>query len=126
MALAATLFVALAISPGNEAVAQTFFDGMASGDVEQIKLADAVTFSGPLLNEPLSGKPAVSSFLDGVAAQLSITVEQTYLSETGTCSEVTARSASGIQTEEAICLDIQDGEVTSIRLYFDPRPFLED
>ena len=94
---------------------------------DQLPLAADATFIGSLLSEPIVGKDQVVSFLNRVAPSVQLKqVKQSFEGDGGACAElVFVFQNQDVTLEEAHCIRIGDGKITSIRLYYDPRPLLE-
>ena len=94
-----------------------------------LPLTEDVTFDGSLLPEPIMGRDAVVSFLNRVVPSLgikSVEIQQRFETADGACVEILFDYETLGQLEYAHCLEIEDGQISAIRLYFDPRPFLRE
>lgn len=94
--------------------------------VESLPLADDVEFMGSALEAPFEGAAAVKAFLSRVQPALErIEVRQITTGPKGGCLELVAHTKwTETPLEEVHCLGVEDGQITRIRLYFDPRPLL--
>ena len=101
------------------------FQTMSADD---LPLTNDVTFDGTLLQQQVSGRQAVVSFLNTTIPRLgfiSVSVRQKFETSTGACAEMVFEYKERGSLEYAHCLEIEDGRIAAIRLYFDPRPFLQ-
>ncbi|MEO0365957.1 MAG: hypothetical protein AAF265_10725 [Pseudomonadota bacterium] len=111
----------------SQPVLDTYLSVFKTNTADDLPLADDVTFLGALLPEPIVGRDQVIVFLNRVAPSVQLTqVKQAFESPSGACAELVFALQDGdLIMEEAHCIRIRDGEIVSIRLYFDPRPLLE-
>ncbi len=106
-----------------------YFTLYETQSADDLPLTDDVTFDGSLLSETIVGKGNVVAFLNRVVANLgfqSVEVIQRLESDEGACAELIFHYETRGQVEYAHCLEFEEGQISAIRLYFDPRPFLED
>lgn len=93
---------------------------------ETLALTEDATFYGPLLSEPIKGRDQITQFYSQVLPSLElIEVTHAYEGPNGGCAELVFKLGER-ELEEAHCIRFEQGRITSIRLYFDPRPFLGD
>ena len=110
-------------------IAEAYIDALQEKSMDDLPLATDVTFSGPLLPEPIVGRGPVSAFLNRVAPALaSVDVKSINTHDKGACieTEVVFASMPDRSLPEVACLSVNQGEITGIRLYFDPRPLIDD
>ena len=110
-------------------VFDAYFTVFEGGSADNLPLTDDVMFDGSLLPEPIAGRDAVVLFLNRVVPSLgimSIDVKQIFETRDGACAELVFNYETLGQVEYAHCLEIAGGEISAIRLYFDPRPFLDE
>ena len=89
-----------------------------------LPLSDDASFYGPLLSEPIVGNDEVAQFLDRVLPSLELVrVKQALEGDGGACAELVFGFGDR-ELEEVHCIEFQQGAITSLRLYFDPRPLL--
>ena len=94
-----------------------------------LPLAEDISFDGTTLPAPIVGRPAVVGFLNQIVPRLGIeeiTVVQRFETLNGACVELVFEYEARDFVEYAHCLEFENGEITAIRLYFDPRPFLRE
>jgi len=106
-----------------------YFTLYETQSADDLPLADDVTFDGPLLSEAIVGKHNVVAFLNRLVPNLglqSVEVIQRLESDEGACAELLFHYETSGQLEYAHCLEFEQRKISAIRLYFDPRPFLED
>ena len=98
-----------------------------SNVADDLPLSDGVTFYGSLLSEPIRGRDNVVVFLNRVTPSIQLKeVKQAYEGTTGACAElVFVLHEQDITLEEAHCMQIRNGQIEAIRLYYDPRPLME-
>lgn len=111
----------------NQPILNAYFSVFETKMADQLPLAESATFFGSLLSEPIVGKKEVISFLNRVAPSVKLEqVKQSFEGDNGACAElVFVFQSQDVTLEEAHCIRIKDGKITSIRLYYDPRPLLE-
>ena len=91
---------------------------------DNLLLSDDASFYGPLLSEPIVGNDEIVQFLDQVLPSFELVqVKQALEGDDGACAELVFRYGD-LELEEVHCMDFQQGVISSIRLYFDPRPIL--
>lgn len=114
---------------GPRELAEIYVKSLNSKQISDLPLSEDVEFDGPLLDNPIQGKQSVLSFLSEVAPFLSqYEASAFHTSESGACIE-TVVSFEGMGDEslfEVTCLSTEYGKINSIRLYFDPRPLIEN
>lgn len=117
-----------ASSESRQSLLDAYFSVFETKAADPLPLAEDATFFGSLLSEPIVGRDEVVAFLNRVAPSVQLKeVKQSFESDEGACAElVFLVQADDLAMEEAHCLKIRDGEIQSIRLYYDPRPLLED
>jgi len=93
----------------------------------ELPLSEEVTFNGSLLPQPIVGREQVLGFLNQVLPSIELTdIKQRLEGPDGACAELVFHFPErGVSLDEVHCLTIKDGSITAIRLYFDPRPYLE-
>ena len=96
-----------------------------SKTAETLPLAENASFNGPLLSRPIVGRGDVAGFLTRVSTSLEITqVIQRFETLDGACAELVFYfEEQDFTVDEVHCLTFEDGQITSVRLYFDPSPF---
>ncbi|MEM1380409.1 MAG: hypothetical protein AAGH41_07285 [Pseudomonadota bacterium] len=108
----------------HEALLSIYIDVFDKNAVDGLPLAENVTFSGPLLAEPIVGRDQVAAFLSQVSPSVAvIEVRQSFEGPEGGCAELALRVGDR-DVEEVHCVTFDDGAISAIRLYFDPRPLL--
>lgn len=94
---------------------------------DDLPLTDGATFYGALLPAPIVGRDEVTAFLNRVSPAVDLVeVRQRFEGESGACAELLFRFGGGVELEEAHCLTIQGDNISAIRLYYDPRPLLDE
>ncbi|MEL7312615.1 MAG: hypothetical protein AAFN07_13970 [Pseudomonadota bacterium] len=93
---------------------------------DELPLSDDVTFYGSLLPEPIVGRNQVITFFNKVAPSVQLRqVKQAFEGANGACAELVFYfEGADVLLEEAHCIQIKDGKILSIRLYYDPRPLM--
>ncbi|MEM6514101.1 MAG: nuclear transport factor 2 family protein [Pseudomonadota bacterium] len=126
--LCVSLWPGKAVSKDDEyTVLNAYFSVFETKSANDLPLSEDATFYGALLPEPIVGREAIIAFLNRVAPSVELKeVKQAFEGESGACAElVFTFSGAGVTLEEAHCLKIDEGQIVSIRLYYDPRPLLE-
>lgn len=105
------------------AAALSYFEGLRSGDVEQIRFARDVRFESPLV-EALRGADAVREFLRGVLPVI-VDVKVDHLISDG--EKVAARF--NLHTTKGVIpafdwFRVVNGEIVEARPFYDPRPLV--
>ena len=120
--VAASLSTAKAESPS---LLDQYLAVFESKTAETVPLAENANFNGPLLAKPLVGRGDVAGFLTRVSTSLEITrVIQRFETLDGACAELVFYvEEQDFTADEVHCLTYEDGQITSVRLYFDPSPF---
>ncbi|MEM6827391.1 MAG: hypothetical protein AAF553_05560 [Pseudomonadota bacterium] len=117
----------IAVHAQDTPVFDQYFTLFEKKSANELPLTDDVTFDGTLLPEAIRGKPAVVGFLNNAVPNLgikSIKTVQKFETEEGACAELMFDYETRGTVEYVHCLEIEGGQISAIRLYFDPRPFL--
>ncbi|MEO1040710.1 MAG: nuclear transport factor 2 family protein [Pseudomonadota bacterium] len=110
-------------------VFDTYFTLFETLSADHLPLTEDVTFDGTLLSDTIVGRENVVSFLNRAVPSLgiqSVAIQQRFETADGACAELIFTYETRGTVEYAHCLEIEDGEISAIRLYFDPRPFLNE
>jgi Domain of unknown function (DUF4904) len=102
---------------------EAYIDGYKSGDYGKVRFAADVTFEGPLTNGKIVGKPAVQRFLSNAHAK-DVRVKRQIIDGQFACVLADFESTEGIVVPFCEFFRIRNGEISEIRPYFDPRPFV--
>jgi hypothetical protein len=97
--------------------------GYTTGDFTNVRFAADVTFEGPLTNGKILGKAAVQKFLSSVRAK-DVRVQRQIIDGQVACVLADFETAEGIVVPFCEFFRIENGEITEIRPYFDPRPLI--
>ena len=128
--LAATLLGCTSFAHAQDAsLLDEYFTLFETQSANTLPLAETVTFDGTTLPQPIVGRPAVIGFLNQIVPSLGIEeieVVQRFETLDGACVELVFQYEARDAVEYAHCLEFENGEITAIRLYFDPRPFLRE
>ena len=108
------------------AAVEAYIDGLTSGDVSAIPLAQEVSFVGPMAPDGLVGAEAVRSFLAEVATGLEVFPERILIDGQYACApgQFTVQRLEGEALPGVDCFRVVEGEIVQVRPYFDPRPLL--
>lgn len=112
----------------SEQLTSQWIDSLKSGSASELPLAEGVSFYGSLLPAPINGQAKVVAFLNRVTTSIQkVEVISINTRQNGACVEMvfSFKQMPGESIEEVHCLNVSEGKIESIRLYFDPRPFLE-
>ncbi|MEL7393364.1 MAG: hypothetical protein AAFU81_02100 [Pseudomonadota bacterium] len=93
---------------------------------DHLVLTDDASFFGALLSDPIVGDQEIIAFLNRVLPSLELVeVKQAHQGLNGACAELVFQFGDQ-DLEEAHCITFEQGAISSIRLYFDPRPLLPE
>jgi hypothetical protein len=108
------------------AVVETFFDGLRSRNGSVIRFAPEVEFESPMTHERVTGAEAAAAFLTNVAGIVKdVRVHQFIVEGEHTCVRWEFDTLDP-PTTIAACAYFRlrdDGLISHVRAYHDPRPF---
>jgi limonene-1,2-epoxide hydrolase len=107
---------------------EAYFDGVYQGDIDNIPLHKDVTFQGTMVPERIEGEENVRSFLADVSAafdETDVIFVRDIIDGNFVVSEVELRLANGKVIPLCDVFEISEGQIKSVRPYFDPRPMIE-
>jgi len=100
-----------------------YIAGYTTGDYTNVRFAADVTFEGPVTNGKIVGKSALQKFLSNVRAK-AVRVKRQIIDGQVACVLAEFETAEGIAVPFCEFFRIENGEITEIRPYFDPRPLI--
>jgi hypothetical protein len=100
-----------------------YIGGYTTGDYANVRFAADVRFEGPLTNGRILGKAAVQKFVSSVRAK-DVRVKRQIIDGHVACVLADFETAEGIVVPFCEFFRIENGEITEIRPYFDPRPLI--
>lgn len=112
--------------PPAQAALIAYGQALEGKSVAALNLHPAVRFSGPLLAKPLTGRDAVRGLYGRVFSGMnSINITRISFADDGGCIELAIElEGQPAPLAEVHCLNVQNGQITKITLYLDPRPLL--
>ena len=102
----------------------SYLQALATARFGDVPFASEAEFYSPMLDEPLRGSEALVAGLEQAAGGM-VDVELVDLVVEG--DRASARihfTAAGTRVEVCDWFECRDGEIASVRAFYDPRPFL--
>lgn len=106
---------------------ERYFEGLATGDVSRIPLAENVRFVGPTVPDGVQGSAAVGELLANVAAGAKSMVAARILVEGEySCApfELVFHDDNVPPIAGVDCFRVVDGRIVDIQPFYDPRPLI--
>jgi limonene-1,2-epoxide hydrolase len=105
-------------------VVEAYLNGLGSKDVSTIPFHPDVVFEGPL-GPPIRGADSVRAFLAGLfGAVLGVRIVR-HIVEGEWCASVFDFHTTFGVIPIVDCFHVIDGQIVSVRPYYDPRPIVE-
>jgi hypothetical protein len=103
---------------------ETYLNGLGAKDLSSAPFHPDVTFEGPL-GPPIKGAAALSQFLTGLFPAINGVHIVRHIVEGEWCATVFDFDTTFGVIPICDCFRVIDGQIVSVRPYYDPRPVVE-
>jgi len=109
----------------NVAAAAAFLDALKKKDLSQAPLANSLTYKSPLSGEPVQGRDQVIRYLDTYLPVINDVRVSRHIADGDHVATVWQADTSFGPLSVAYVFRVEDGKITEIQGFYDPRGFLE-
>ncbi len=109
-----------------EAVISKFFEALNIDDASDVPLAKNVEYYGMFSPAPACGETEVREYIEQIAPFMEIEKYGKIIIEDGSVAVMAEfDSVNGLHNEGAFFFEVQDGQLTEVRVIFDTRRMFE-